>query len=347
MVIFARLTRFFSCVWWSLRRGHFVQSWPFIVFGLFTAAVFLLSSFWLFFGIGKNAQSRVVFIPKQSNATQIARLLEKEDVIADHQVFLFLSTFLKANGLLRSGEYRFAQSMSLYDIINHLKDGDVVLHSVTIPEGSSVYQVLEYLNEEELLQGEIKDIPKEGTIFPDTYRFARGTPRDSIIVIMQKKMKGVMDELWVTRTQGLPIKTKEEALILASIVERETGHEAERKRIAAIFYNRLRLGIALQSDPTLIYWESDRKGFLNRGLRRSELKASHPYNSYKNRGLPPTPIANPGHRAIEAVLNPIETKELYFVANGKGGHAFAKTLKEHNRNVVKWREIERNRKNHN
>ena len=196
---------------------------------------------------------------------------------------------------------------------------------------------MERLKANEVLVGEIKNPPAEGELLPDTYLFNRGGTRQSIIDQMNTAQKKFIEKLWPTRAEGLPLKTPEEALILASIVEKETGQADERAHVAAVFVNRLRRGMRLQSDPTIIYGITRGQGKLDRPIRRSDIRQKTDYNTYQIDGLPPTPIANPGRASIEAVLNPVETEHLYFVADGTGGHVFARTLAEHNANVRKWR----------
>ena len=202
---------------------------------------------------------------------------------------------------------------------------------------------MEIVKADPVLVGEVSAVPEEGALLPETYLFERGTSRDEILARMAAAHDAVMEELWPARAENLPIKTEEEAVILASIVEKETGVAEERPRVASVFINRLNRGMRLQSDPTIIYGITGGKGPLGRRIRRSEIDGATPYNTYQIDGLPPTPIANPGRAAIEAVLNPPETKDLYFVADGTGGHAFASSLKEHLKNVAAFRRIQRER----
>lgn len=216
---------------------------------------------------------------------------------------------------------------------------------VTLAEGVTSWQVVEELKQADFLTGEIADIPTEGSLAPDSYEVPRDTDRAALIAQMQEKRTVWLAELWAERADGLPLENPEEAMILASIVEKETGVPEERGQVASVFVNRLNQGIRLQTDPTVIYGITNGQGALGRGLRQSELRRETPYNTYVIDGLPPTPIANPGREAIEAALNPDDTPFIYFVADGTGGHAFAVTLEEHNANVAKWREIEAERAN--
>jgi len=226
-------------------------------------------------------------------------------------------------------------------VLDTLIEGDAILYSVTIPEGWTSLQTVERLRATDELTGELTEIPPEGSLMPDTYRFARNTSRSDIIARMRTAQEEFLNKVWPTRDADLPIETKEEALILASIVEKETGLADERSKVAGVFINRLRKGMRLQSDPTIIYGLVGGRASLGRPIYRSEIVKETPYNTYVIKGLPPTPIANPGRAAIEAVLRPQETDAIYFVADGTGGHAFATTLAEHNRNVAQWRKIER------
>jgi UPF0755 protein len=235
-------------------------------------------------------------------------------------------------------------------VLDKLVAGDVVLRQVTIPEGLTTAQVLDLLAGVDGLEGTISMPPSEGSLLPETYDYTLGDTREMLIERMRKGMDSLIAELWPKRAAELPLKSPEEAVILASIVEKETGIPAERPRVAAVFVNRLKRGMPLQSDPTVIYGLTRGKvasvangeGILGRKLIRADLDLDNPYNTYRILGLPPGPIANPGRASLEAVLNPPATTELYFVADGTGGHAFASTLEEHNRNVARWRKLQNN-----
>ncbi len=217
--------------------------------------------------------------------------------------------------------------------------GDLRLR-VTIAEGVTSWQVVEGLKAIDYLDGSVAAVPPEGSLAPDSYQISRGMARQAVLDEMGKRQAAILEELWAGREDGLPYASPEEALIMASIIEKETGVPTERKQVASVFINRLRQGMKLQTDPTVIYGVTNGEGVLDRGLRQSELRRETPYNTYVIDGLPPTPIANPGRASIEAALHPDETQYIFFVADGSGGHAFATTLEEHNRNVAKWREIE-------
>jgi len=211
---------------------------------------------------------------------------------------------------------------------------------VTLAEGVTSWQVVDALKRADFLDGAIAAVPAEGSLAPDSYEVDRGSARADLIAEMQKRQAATLAELWATRAEGLPYDSPEQALVMASIVEKETGIPEERKMVASVFINRLAQGMRLQTDPTVIYGITKGEGVLGRGLRQSELQRATPYNTYVIDGLPPTPIANPGRLSIEAALNPADSKYLYFVADGTGGHAFAETLEQHNQNVAKWRAIE-------
>ncbi len=289
-----------------------------------------------------QGEETLVILRSGAGVSEIAGTLREAGVIRSETAFRVAAQLTGADRGLRAGEYRIESRASLSDVIETLRSGEVVRHFVTIPEGWSVAQAIDILNAEEVLTGEVSEIPAEGSLMPDTYEVMRGETRQSVIARMQAAQVALMEELWPTRAQGLPFSTPEEAVILASIVEKETGLAAERPRVAAVFVNRLRLGMRLESDPTVVYGVSGGRP-LGRGLRRSELDRATPFNTYQIAGLPPSPIANPGRAAIEAVLNPPASEDLFFVADGTGGHIFAPSYQQHLANVARWRAIERAR----
>ncbi len=282
-----------------------------------------------------------VVIDAGSSGVEIASHLQNNHAIINRH--LFRIALMLDDGHLQAGEYRFDAGDSIWQIIQKMREGKVWVRQFTLVEGYTVKRVLQLLNDNDALTGEITLMPQEGSLLPQTYRYHRGMARNHLIRIMAEAMDKKLEELWQQRDPDIMLKNKTEVLILASLVERETGIPSERKHIAAVFYNRLRNKWPLQTDPTLIYWESDRLGFLDRPILRSDLRRRHKFNTYLHRGLPPTAIANPGEASIHAVLNPINTKDYFFVADGTGGHAFAETLKAHNRNVAKWRAIKAKR----
>ena len=238
----------------------------------------------------------------------------------------------------------FQQGQDAPEVFTDVNARSGTRHRIALAEGVTSWQVVQSLSEIETLAGDLVDIPEEGSIAPDSYEVRQGEGRQSVLNRMMAAQEAILIEAWETRAEDLPLTAPQEALILASIIEKETALAAERDQVASVFVNRLKRGIALQTDPTVIYGLTEGKAALGRGLRRSELKKDTPWNTYLYRGLPPTPIANPGHDSIRAALNPADTKFLYFVADGQGGHAFATNLKDHNKNVAKWRAIEAERK---
>jgi UPF0755 protein len=285
-----------------------------------------------------------IIIPKGEGVSAIADRLEQDKVIVDRGLFVgsvVYFTYLRGAGSLKAGEYEFPKHASLRQVLDTLVDGKSVEHKITFPEGLTSQQIVQKLLAHPDLQGTIAEIPAEGSLLPDTYRFQRGDSRLQIVERMKSDQKKFLDKLWNERDPEIPVQTPEEALILASIVEKETGQTSERPHVASVFQNRLRKRMRLQSDPTIIYGLVGGKGFLDHPIQQEELDRETPYNTYKIDGLPPTPIANPGRASIEAVLKPAKTNDLYFVADGTGGHVFAPSLNEHNRNVARWRKVER------
>jgi UPF0755 protein len=291
---------------------------------------------------GPLGYATVVAIPKGEGVREIASRLEREGVITDQRIFVAATVmYFHAQSKLKAGEYAIKKNASMREVLDTLVEGKAILQNVAIPEGLTSYQVVERLNAQPDLTGKIDIIPPEGSLMPDTYRFARGTDRQDLIARMQSEQRKFIDKAWPKRISGLPFRTKEEAVILASIVERETGKADERPHVAAVFINRLKKNVKLQSDPTIIYGLSGGKGTLGRPILKTEIEQMTPYNTYTMKGLPPTPISNPGRAAIEAVLRPANTSDLYFVADGSGGHAFAETYDDHKKNVAQWRVIEK------
>ena len=292
---------------------------------------------------GPLASDRVLIIPKENGLTEIAELLQREGLI-EHPLSFRVAAIMGGDWhRLQAGEYLFKARVSPQEILGIISSGKVVEHSITVPEGLTSEQIVARLRDNELLTGEIAQVPKEGSILPDTYRFPRGFSRQAIIDRMARDQRVVLARIWERRPSDLPIKTPQELVVLASIVEKETGRADERPRVAGVFINRLNQKMRLQSDPTIVYGLVGGKGTLGRPIQRNEITQATPYNTYVINGLPPGPIANPGRAAMEAVVNHSRTKDLYFVADGSGGHAFAETLDQHNRNVGRWRQIETTR----
>ncbi len=305
----------------------------------------LVSAWSVFYAPGPSAregQSTIVSLPSGAGVSAIAATLKSAGVIRSTDMFKAAATLTGADRKLRAGEYEVPDKASLRSVIVLLVEGRVVRHYVTLPEGWSSAQAVAILNNQPILTGTVETTPDEASLWPDTYEISRGETRASVIARMRRARDENLARLWSARNPNTVVRSPEEAMILASIVEKETGVAAERPRVAAVFTNRLRSGMRLESDPTIEYGIT--KGVpLRRGLRRSELDRPNPWNTYQIDGLPPTAIANPGRDAVAAVLNPPSTADLFFVADGSGGHAFARTYQEHLANVARWREVERRR----
>jgi UPF0755 protein len=290
---------------------------------------------------GSLAQSTSVLIQPGSDLDSISAQLERHNVIDNPFIFsTAVRFFYKAEDKLRAGEYLFEANASMEQVLEDLLSGRSVLHALTFPEGWTSQAIVDRLNADPVLTGDVKSVPPEGSLMPETYKFTRGATREQMIEQMQRAQKRAVEDIWGRRAPGLPIETQEEFVTLASIVEKETGKADERPRVASVFINRLAKGMRLQSDPTVLYGLFGGKGRpADRPIYQSDLEKQTPYNTYQVAGLPPTPIANPGRAALEAVANPSRTADLYFVADGTGGHVFAPNLEEHNRNVARWRQI--------
>ncbi|MBB4441227.1 MULTISPECIES: endolytic transglycosylase MltG [Rhizobium] len=289
-------------------------------------------------------QTNTNFIVRSgAGLTEIASNLERNAIISDARIFRYLTaTHLSAGESLKAGEYEIKARASMRDIMELLKSGKSILYSVSFPEGLTVRQMFDRMLQDTVLEGDLPAaLPTEGSLRPDTYKFSRGTKRSEIIEQMAAAQQKLVDQIWDKRDSSLPLRSKEEFVTLASIVEKETGVPDERAHVASVFLNRLGKGMRLQSDPTIIYGLFGGEGKpADRPIYQSDLKRDTPYNTYVIKGLPPTPIANPGKDALEAVANPWKTQDLYFVADGTGGHVFSATLEEHNANVKRWRKLE-------
>lgn len=286
---------------------------------------------------GPLAQETVVIVPRGAGLSAIAEDLASAGVISDPLLFSLGVRLFGDARALQAGEYAFPAGSSMREAAALLASGRTVVHRLTVPEGLTSVEVVDLLAAAEPLTGEIAAVPPDGALLPETYHFHRGDSRESVLQRMQQSMDEALAELWAKRQENLPLQSVEEALTLASIVEKETGVDSERPLVASVFMNRLRKGMPLQSDPTVVYGITEGKAPLGRSLTRGDLAAPTPYNTYQIAGLPPGPIANPGRAALEAAMNPAESDYFYFVAAGNGGHAFARTLNEHNANVAKWR----------
>lgn len=311
--------------------------------GLIAIAILLALTLFLvinlFIGSGPKAATgngTIFVVNAGDGAGKIASNLGQKNLVRAPIAFKIIATVTGAGKKLKPGEYRIPSKASPLRVMYILTNGASLSHKITIPEGWTNGMAFERIANNQVLSGEMPPMPPEGTLAPDTYNVKRGDTRAQIVAQMTAAHTKIIDELWLNRAADLPIKSKEEAIILASIVEKETGIASERPKVAAVFVNRLREGMKLQSDPTIIYGIT--RGLpIGRKIKQSEISRDHPWNTYVIPALPPTAIANPGRDAIAAVLNPPKTKDLFFVADGSGGHVFAQTYAEHERNVVKWR----------
>jgi UPF0755 protein len=289
-------------------------------------------------------EDQVFTVMPGNSVAKIAKGLAAQGLIASDQIFITGVRLEKLARALKAGEYLIPAHTSMSDLAHILVSGKVILHKITFAEGFSSYEIATLVNSDDRLTGRASTELAEGSLLPETYHFARGLPREKLITRMQKAQADLLAEIWGGRDQDLPIQSIKDAIILASIVEKETGVASERERVAGVFINRLRINMPMQTDPTIIYGITKGRRPLGRPLSRKDLKTENPYNSYLNRGLVPGPISNPGAASLRAVMHPVASKDLYFVANGKGGHAFAKNLKDHNNNVAKWRKHQRAQK---
>ena len=292
---------------------------------------------------GPLKEARAVVVPR-GGADTTADALAAAGVVSSPLAFQLAAAATSGDGRLRAAEFEFPAGASLRDVLAVLRAGKPIQHRLSLPEGLSAAQMAVLMARADALEGD-PVVPEEGMMLPDTYLYDRGTTRAALVERGRRMMEAALDRAWAARRPGLPLASPHEALVLASIVERETAKAEERPHIAAVFLNRLRLGMKLQSDPTVIYAASGGLGVLDHGITRAELDQNDPYNTYRVDGLPPGPICMPGVAALRAVTQPDDTDDLYFVADGTGGHAFARTVDDHNRNVAHWREVERARRN--
>ena len=294
---------------------------------------------------GPLAEDRTVVVARGLGVGGVARLLADAGVIRSAALFEIEAELARLHGgrEIRAGEYLFGKGASIAEVGDQMRHGRTVVHRFGVIEGATVAQVMAALRAEPALSGDVPEVPEEGSLLPDTYHYSLGDSREGLLQRMRTAMTATLAELWPGRAKGLPLVSPAAAVVLASIVEKETAQPAERARIAGVFYNRLAGSMRLQSDPTVIYALTGGKGPLGRPLTQADWHLVSPYNTYQVDGLPPKPIGNPGRASLAAVLNPERHEFLYFVADGSGGHAFARTLAEHNRNVARWRQIERER----
>ena len=300
---------------------------------------------------GPLTDAKLLVIPRNDGTQDIAERLEKQGMVGDKRMFLAGLYTMRAASLmpgghtfnLKAGQYEIKPHASIRSIVETLSEGRSVLTKVTVPEGLTSYQIVERLKADQSLSGDIREMPAEGTLLPETYSLPSGSPRQALIDMMRAAQKKLIDQLWAERQDNLPLKSPADAVTLASIVEKETGRNDERDRVSGVFVNRLRKGMKIQSDPTILYGLALGKVQWGKTIYASDKNSRTAHNTYFIPGLPPTPICNPGRAALEATLKPAATPDLYFVANGQGGHTFATTLKDHDANVVKWRQFERER----
>lgn len=290
---------------------------------------------------GPLAAERTFVVDRGMSARDVGDRLEHEGIITSSHLFTIAAYVTRDFRRIKAGEYLAPKGASMAALMAIIVGGREFTFKLTIPEGWTSQMAVDRINEDATLGGSPVDVPEEGTLLPDTYTFRRGFDRQALIDDMRQAQEKLVAELWPARAADLPIKTPREAIILASIVEKETGVAAERPQVAAVFINRLRKGMRLQSDPTVIYGIAGGKGRLDRPISKADLKAETPYNTYRIKALPPGPIANPGRDSIASVLNPASTDDLYFVADGTGGHVFAATLDDHNANVKEWRALQK------
>jgi len=302
------------------------------------------TGFWVYGGFtrpGPLQHDTILIVPPSTGINIIAKELASRGIISKAFIFRVGVKFFSEQEVMKAGQYLFTAHLSGRDVVKLLQTGKTVVHRITFAEGLTSTEIAAQLALTEGLTGDLSLPIAEGSLLPETYHFSYADPRSGLIKRMRKGLSKLMMGLWPYRDANLPFKSQREALILASIVEKETGKPSERAHIAGVFINRLRKKMRLQSDPTVVYGITKGQGPLGRSLRRSELRKKTAYNTYTNYGLPPTPIANAGRKSIEAVLHPMKTNDFYFVADGTGGHLFSRTLKQHNLNVSKWRKIEK------
>ncbi len=292
---------------------------------------------------GPLQSDKALIIPKGLGVQEIAKILHDDGVIDNPYLFALGARYTQMARRMRAGEFAFVPGISIEEVVEHLVDGEIVTRRLTVPEGLLTRKIIEIVAGADGLTGSVETSESEGVYLPETYFYSYGDSRTAVLARMTAKMNEALADAWAKRNPEIVLKSPREALILASIIEKETGMAAERARVSAVFHNRLRRRMRLQSDPTVAYAVTDRGVSLGRPLTRADLGVDSPYNTYRVIGLPPGPIANPGRASLLAAVQPLQTREYYFVADGQGGHAFSKTLRQHNGNVAKWRQLQRQR----
>lgn len=307
--------------------------------GLTAAGLVAYNGYASFTQPGPLDATRRVVVEAGMGLEGIAERLTEANVISDPLVFRIGAKLTEQATRLKAGEYEFPPGVTMQGVLDQLNTGDTVVRRLTIPEGLTSAEVVTLIEAAEGLVGEVPEIPAQGVLLPETYHYAWGDSRADLVARMRASLQAALDELWIGRAEGLPLETPQQAVVLASIIEKETGVDGERALVSSVFINRLNRGMRLQSDPTVVFALTEGAGPLDRTLTRADWQIEHPYNTYRIDGLPPGPIANPGRAALAAALAPAESDYLYFVADGTGGHAFATSLAEHNRNVARWRRV--------
>ncbi len=289
------------------------------------------------YNAGPLLETKSIMIGKGANSYSVGRELQEQGIINSATLFRIMSKIYGADKALKAGEYQFAPHESLFNVMQRIGNGEVIYRKITLAEGLTARQMLEIIENNPMLDGEITESAAEGEMLPETYSFVRGDSRDSIVARAKKAMRKALKDIWKRRNVNLPLKDKNELLILASIIEKETGLPEERGLVASVFVNRLKKGMKLQTDPTVIYALTEGKSDLGRLLTRKDLNYDSPYNTYVYYGLPPAPICSPGKAALLAAANPEVSDYIYFVASGNGGHNFSSSLKQHNNHVAAYR----------
>lgn len=311
-----------------------------VIFCLISISIFSIVIVNQYYKKKYNIKSTTIILEKGLNEKQIAKKLYNQNIIPNTNLFLLIKR-IKSYKAFQAGEYYFSGYINIQDIIRKLTNGDIVIHKITFPEGLTNAEIVAKLNKIENLTGNITNYYEEGYLLPESYNYIYATPKQEIIDRMYNSMKLFLDKLWNQRQEDLPYKNIHQALTMASIIEKESAISNERKKISGVFVNRLKLGMKLQADPTILYaMKLDNKNFNGQVLKK-DLTYPSKYNTYKYPGLPPGPISNPGKESIIAAFNPERTKELFFVVDGNGGHNFAINFSQHKKNIIKYQTLKK------